>query len=342
VSRKSYRQAINEALRQEMERDARIILMGEDVAGGTGAAGDQDAWGGPMGVTKGLRPQFGPDRVLDTHLAEMSFVGAAAGAAVTGLRPVVELMFVDFMGMCFDQIFNQTAKFRYMFGGKAVTPLVIRTMYGAGLRAAAQHSQALYPIFTHVPGLKVVLPSNAYEAKGLLIQAIRDDDPVIFFEHKALYDDEMEVPDEPYAVPFGEANVSREGDDVTIVAFGRMVNLANAAADNLAKQGLSCTVVDPRTISPLDTETILETVDETGRLVIVDEANPRCGMAADIAGLVAERAFDSLKAPIKLVTAPHTPVPFSPALEDVYIPSVARIEAAVRAVAAHERKAAAE
>ena len=342
MSRKSYRQAINEALRQEMERDARVILMGEDVAGGTGGAGDQDAWGGPMGVTKGLRPQFGPDRVLDTHLAEMSFVGAAAGAAVTGLRPVVELMFVDFMGMCFDQIFNQAAKFRYMFGGKAVTPLVIRTMYGAGLRAASQHSQSLYPIFTHVPGLKVVLPSNAYEAKGLLIQAIRDDDPVVFFEHKAMYDDEMEVPDEPYAIPFGEANVSREGDDVTIVAFGRMVNLANAAADSLAKQGLSCTVVDPRTISPLDTETILETVKETGRLVIVDEANPRCGMAVDVAGLVAERAFDSLKAPIKLVTAPHTPVPFSPALEDVYIPSVARIEAAVRAVAAHERNVAAE
>ncbi len=342
MSRKSYRQAINEALRQEMERDPRVILMGEDVAGGTGAAGDQDAWGGPMGVTKGLRPQFGPDRVLDTHLAEMSFVGAATGAALTGLRPVVDLMFVDFMGMCFDQIFNQAAKFRYMFGGKAVTPLVIRTMYGAGLRAASQHSQALYPMFTHIPGLKVVLPSNAYEAKGLFIQAIRDDDPVIFFEHKALYDEEVEVPDEPYAIPFGEANVSREGDDVTIVAFGRMVNFANAAADNLAKQGLSCTVVDPRTISPLDTETILETVAETGRLVIVDEANPRCGMAADVAGLVAEHAFDSLKAPIKLVTAPHSPVPFSPTLEDAYIPSIAKIEAAVREVAAHSRKVAAE
>jgi pyruvate dehydrogenase E1 component beta subunit len=342
MSKKSYRQAINEALRQEMERDPRVILMGEDVSGGTGTNGDQDAWGGPLGVTKGLRPLFGPDRVLDTHLAEISFVGAAAGAAATGLRPVVELMFVDFMGVCFDQIFNQAAKFRYMFGGKAVTPLVVRTMYGAGFRAASQHSQCLYPIFTHIPGLKVVLPSSPYEAKGLLIQAIRDDDPVIFFEHKAMYDVEGEVPDEPYAIPFGEANVVREGDDVTIVAFGRMVMLAKEAADNLAKQGISCTVVDPRTTSPLDTETILETVEETGRLVVVDEAHPRCGMAADIAGLVADRAFDALKAPIKQVTAPHAPVPFSPALEDLYIPSVAKIEAAVRATLDHGQRAAAE
>ena len=342
MSKKSYRQAINEAIRQEMERDPRVIIMGEDIAGGTGGEADQDAWGGPMGVTKGLRPQFGPDRVLDTHLAEISFVGAAVGAAATGLRPIVELMFVDFVGVCFDQIFNQAAKFRYMFGGKAVTPLVVRMMYGAGFRAASQHSQCLYPMFTHIPGLKVVLPSNPYEAKGLLIQAIRDNDPVMFFEHKAMYDMEGEVPDEPYAIPFGEANVSREGDDVTIVAFGRMVNFANQAADNLAKQGITCTVVAPRTTSPLDTETILETVAETGRLVVVDEAHPRCSMASDIAGLVAENAFDSLRAPIKLVTAPHAPVPFSPALEDLYIPGVDKIEAAVRSVMEHERREAAE
>ena len=342
MSKKSYRQAINEALRQEMERDHRVILMGEDISGGTGTQGDQDAWGGPLGVTKGLRPQFGPDRVLDTHLAEISFVGAAAGAAATGLRPVVELMFVDFMGVCFDQIFNQAAKFRYMFGGKATTPMVVRTMYGAGFRAASQHSQCLYPIFTHIPGLKVVLPSNPYEAKGLLIQAIRDDDPVIFFEHQAMYDIEMEVPDEPYAIPFGEANVTREGDDVTIVAFGRMVNLANEAADSLKKKGISCTVVDPRTTSPLDAETILETVEDTGRLVVVDEAHPRCGMASDIAGLVAEKAFSALKAPIKLVTAPHAPVPFSPALEDMYIPNVAKIEAAVAETLDYGAKQAAE
>ncbi|MCB1499795.1 MAG: alpha-ketoacid dehydrogenase subunit beta [Bauldia sp.] len=342
MSKKSYRQAINEAIRQEMERDSRVIIMGEDIAGGTGTAGDQDAWGGPLGVTKGLRPQFGPDRVLDTHLAEISFVGAAVGAAATGLRPIVELMFVDFVGVCFDQIFNQAAKFRYMFGGKAVTPLVVRTMYGAGFRAASQHSQCLYPMFTHIPGLKVALPSNPYEAKGLLTQAIRDNDPVIFFEHKALYDMEGEVPDEPYAIPFGEANVTREGDDVTIVAFGRMVNFANEAADNLAKVGISCTVVDPRTTSPLDTETILETVTETGRVVVVDEAHPRCSMASDIAGIVAEHAFDALRAPIRLVTAPHVPVPFSSVLEDLYIPGVDKIEAAVRGVMEHERKEAAE
>src|ERR1700752_421072 len=321
MAKKTYRQAINEALRQEMERDHRVIIMGEDVAGGLGAPGEQDAWGGPLGVTKGLMPKFGRERVLDTPLSESAYIGAAAGAAATGLRPVAELMFVDFVGVCFDQIYNQAAKFKYMFGGKAVTPLVVPTMYGAGFRAASQHSQCLYPIFTHIPGLKVVLPSNPYEAKGLLIQAIRDDYPVIFFEHKAMYDMEGEVPDEPYAIPFGEANVVSEGDDVTIVAFGRMVNFAKEAANNLAKQGISCTIVDPRTTSPLDSDTILETVEETGRLVVVDEAHPRCGMAADVAGLVAEKAFDALKAPIKLVTAPHVPVPFSPALEDMYIPS---------------------
>src|SRR2546423_601958 len=214
----SYQRAVTEALTQEMERDPTVVIMGEDVAGGMEAPGEDDAWGGVLGVTKGLYPRF-PDRVLDTPITESAYIGAAAGAAASGLRPVAELMFVDFMGVCFDQIFNQAAKFRYMFGGKAVTPLVIRTMYGAGFRAASQHSQCLYPIFTHIPGLKVVLPSNPYEAKGLLIQAIRDDDPVVFFEHKAMYDTEMEVPDEPYAIRFGEANITREGDDVTIVAF---------------------------------------------------------------------------------------------------------------------------
>ena len=342
MPKKSYRQAINEALRQEMERDETVILMGEDVAGGMGAPGEQDAWGGPLGVTKGLMPIFGRDRVFDTPITESGFVGAAAGAAATGLRPVAELMFVDFMGVCFDQIFNQAAKFKYMFGGKAVTPLTIRTMYGAGFRAASQHSQCLYPLFTHIPGLKVVLPSNAYEAKGLLIQSIRDDDPVIFFEHKAMYDDEMEVPDEPYAIPFGEANVTREGDDVTIIAFGRMVNFANEAADNLEKQGISCTVVDPRTTSPLDRDTILETCEETGRVVVVDEAHPRCNMATDIAALCAQEIFGALKAPVKMVTGYHCPVPFSPALEDLYIPSVAKIEAAVHEVMGHGQAKAAE
>lgn len=328
MPKKSYRQAINEALRQEMERDPRVVIMGEDIAGGLGAPGEDDAWGGPLGVTKGLEPKFGRDRVLDTPITESAFIGAAVGAAATGLRPVAELMFVDFMGVCFDQIFNQAAKFRYMFGGKAVTPLVVRTMYGAGFRAASQHSQCLYPLFTHIPGLKCILPSNPYEAKGLLIQAIRDDDPCIFFEHKALYDMEGDVPDEPYAIPFGEANVVREGDDITIVAFGRMVNQAIAAADMLKKKGIAATVVDPRTTSPLDTETIVETIEETGRLVVVDEAHPRCSMATDIAALAASRCFGALRAPVQQVTAPHAPVPFSPALEDIYIPSVEQIAAA--------------
>jgi pyruvate dehydrogenase E1 component beta subunit len=334
MSKKSFRQAINEALAQEMRRDHRVVLMGEDVAGGLGAGGEDDAWGGPLGVTKGLVGEFGRERVLDTPITESGFIGAAVGAAATGLRPVAELMFVDFMGVCFDQIFNQAAKFRYMFGGKAVTPVVIRTMYGAGFRAASQHSQCLYPIFTHIPGLKVVIPSNAYEAKGLLIQAIRDDDPVIFFEHKMLYDEIMEVPDEPYTIPFGEANLTREGTDVTIVALGRMLKFANEAADLLAKQKISCTVIDPRTTSPMDFDTILESVEETGRLVVVDEAHPRCSMATDISAVVAQDAFKSLKAPIRMVTPPHVPVPFSPALEDAYIPNTARIMAAARSVLA--------
>ena len=334
MAKKSFRQAINEALAQEMRRDPTVVVMGEDIAGGMGAPGEDDAWGGPLGVTKGLMPEFGRERVLDTPISESAFIGAAAGAAATGLRPVAELMFVDFMGVCFDQIFNQAAKFRYMFGGKAVTPMVVRTMYGAGFRAASQHSQCLYPVFTHIPGLKVAVPSSPYEAKGLLIQAIRDDDPVIFFEHKVMYDDEEEVPDEAYTVPFGEANLTREGDDATIVAIGRMVQFANQAADALEKEGVSVTVVDPRTTSPLDEDTILECVEDTGRLVVVDEAHPRCNMATDIAALVAQNAFGALEAPVKMVTPPHTPVPFAPELEDAYVPGPDRIAEAVREVMA--------
>jgi pyruvate dehydrogenase E1 component beta subunit len=264
-------------------------------------------------------------------------MGAAAGAAMTGLRPVAELMFSDFLGVCFDQIYNQAAKFRYMFGGKARTPMVIRTMIGAGRSAAAQHSQSPYHIFTSVPGLKVVVPSNAYDAKGLLIQAIRDDDPVVFCEHKLMYDLKTEVPDEAYTIPFGEANVVRDGDDVTIVALARMVHYANEAAETLAAEGIECDLIDPRTTSPLDEDTILDSVARTGRLVIVDEATPRCSMATDIAALVADKAFAALKAPIKRVTAPHTPVPFAPGLEKLYIPDPQRIAAAVREVYGYAR-----
>lgn len=330
MAKKSYRQAINEAIAQEMRRDENVLVWGEDNAGGTGGDGEQDAWGGVLGVTKGLYPEFGPDRVMDTPISESAFIGAAAGAAATGLRPVAELMFADFMGVCFDQIFNQAAKFRYMFGGKAVTPMVIRTMYGAGFRAASQHSQALYSMFTHVPGLKVVVPSSPYEAKGLMTQSIRDDDPVIFFEHKVMYDDEEEVPDDAYTIPFGEARLTREGDDVTIVAIGRMVGFANQAADELEKAGVSATVLDPRTTSPLDVDTIIECVEETGRLVVVDESHPRCSMASDISSIVVQNAFKALKGPIQMVTAPHTPVPFAPELEDAYLPSPAKIVDAVK------------
>lgn len=330
----TYQQAINEAIDQEMARDENIVLMGEDVVGGSGSDGEMDAWGGVLGVTKGLYGKYG-DRIMDTPISESGFVGAAVGAAASGLRPICELMFIDFMGVCFDQIFNQAAKFRYMFGGKAETPVVIRTMYGAGFRAAAQHSQCLYPLFTHIPGLKVVLPSSPYDVKGLLIQAIRDNDPVIFCEHKVLYTMEGDVPEESYTIPFGEANVVREGDDVTIVAFGRMVNQAQKAATALAKEGISCEVIDPRTTSPLDEDSILESVENTGRLVVVDEASPRCGMAADIAALVARKGFGSLKAPVEVVTPPHTPVPFNGKLEDLYVPNPDKIAAAVRVVAGY-------
>jgi len=331
MARKSYRQAINEALRQEMRRDPDVIIIGEDVAGGQGASGETGGVGGVFGVTGGLYTEFGPSRVLDTPISESAIIGAASGAAVTGMRPVAEIMFVDFVGVCFDQIYNQAAKFRYMFGGKARTPMVIRTMIGAGYRAGAQHSQTLHPLFTMVPGLKVVMPSNPYDAKGLLISAIRDDDPVIFMESKVLYDTEGEVPDEAYRIAFGEAAVAREGKDLTFVAFGPMVRRAVEVAQTLAAEGISVEVIDPRTTSPLDEDAILESVEKTGRLVVIDESPPRCSLAADVAALVASKGFGSLKAPIGQVTCPHTPVPFAPNLEDEFLPNPRRIEAAARA-----------
>ncbi len=329
----SMRDAINQALHQEMARDERIIVLGEDVSGGAGGtSGQREAAGGIFGVTKGLLPRFGEDRVIDTPISESAIVGAAAGAALAGLRPVAELMFADFVGVCLDQIYNQMAKFRYMFGGKSTCPVVVRMAMGAGMNMGAQHSQTIYPLLTAVPGLKVVVPSNAYDAKGLLIQAIRDDDPVIFFEHKALYPRKCEVPDEAYTVPFGEANLVREGKDATVVALARMVPFAEKALDALAKDGITCDLIDPRTTSPLDEETIIESVESTGRLVVVDESPPRCSVAADIAAIVASKAFRALKAPISMVTAPHTPVPFSPVLERAYVPGPKKIEAAIRSV----------
>ncbi|MEO0997776.1 MAG: alpha-ketoacid dehydrogenase subunit beta [Pseudomonadota bacterium] len=334
MSNKSFRQAINEALLAEMTRDDDVFLIGEDIAGGTGGDGEEDAWGGVMGVTKGLLGRFGAHRVIDTPISEMSYIGAAVGAAATGLRPVAELMFCDFAGCCFDQLANQAAKLRYMLGGQAEVPLVVRMQCGGGFNAAAQHSQTLHALFTHIPGLKVVMPSNPYDAKGLLIEAIRDNDPVMYLEHKFMYDDTGEVPDEAYRIPLGIANYTRDGGDVTICALGRMVNLSNRAADELREQRIHCTVIDLRCTSPLDEESVVESLEETGRLVVVDEGYPRCGFAADVAALAATSAFSSLRSPVQTVTPPHTTIPFAPVLEELYIPSVERIKAAVSATLA--------
>ena len=330
----TFREAINEAIRLEMRRDPTVVLLGEDVAGGATlphleAAGGSE-WGGALGVTVGLAKEFGRGRVLDTPISESAFIGAAVGAAVTGLRPIAELMFVDFFGVCMDQIYNQGGKFRYMFGGKVQVPLVIRTTIGAGLRAAAQHSGCHYSVFTHMPGLKTVVPSTPYDAKGLLIAAIRDPDPVLFFEHKLLYDISGEVPEGEYVIPLGVAEIKRNGKDVTVVTMGRMVHTALEAAEKLSKDGMELEVIDLRSLSPMDNRTILQSVKKTHRLMVIDEDNPRCSMACDIIALVSTQAFDELDAPPRMVTAPHTPVPFIPSLEDYYIPSVEKIVSSVR------------
>ncbi len=328
---KNIRDAINDVLHAEMERDPNVIILGEDISGGAGTpSGKREAIGGIWGTTTGLLPKFGADRVIDTPISESAIIGAAAGASLAGKRAIAELMFADFIGVSMDQIFNQVAKFRYMFGGKSRCPIVIRLIYGAGMNAAAQHSQAMYSLMTAIPGLKVVMPTNAADAKGLLTTAIRDDDPVLFFEHKALFTKKTEVPDGEYLLPFGEARLARSGGDATIVAMGRMVYFAESAADKLAEEGIGCDVIDIRTSSPLDEDTILDSVEATGRLIVVDESPVRCSLAADIAAMVANKAFSSLKAPPEMVTAPHSPVPFARELERAYVPSPAKIEAAVR------------
>lgn len=328
----TYREAINEALRQEMERDPDVVVIGEDVAGGAGLSpGMQDAFGGVFGVTKGLLAQFGPTRVLDTPISEAGYIGASVGAAATGLRPVAELMFVSFMGVCLDQLVNQGAKLRYMFGGKAKVPLTVRTVIGGGVRAAGQHSTIDYSMLTHIPGLKCVAPATPYDAKGLLVSAIRDDDPVIFCEHIQLYNMKGPVPEENYAIPLGKAHVMRTGRDVTVIAFSRLALVALKAAEQLEKNGISVEVIDARSLSPLDEQSILESVGRTHRLVVVDEDTPRCGMASDVVALVARKAFGELHSAPQMVTPPHTPVPYSPPMEDFYIPSVQRIADAIRA-----------
>ena len=324
--------AINEALHLALEADPDVIVLGEDVAGGGGRKdqGIEEAWGGIMGATRGLLKRFGPERVRDTPISEMGFMGAAVGAALTGLRPVAELMFIDFIGVCLDPLLNQAAKLRYMFGGKARVPLTVRTSTGAGLRSAAQHSQSLYWITTGIPGLKTVIPSNPADAKGLLLAAIRDDDPVVFCEPKSLMFVSGPVPEGDYTVPLGKAAVVREGGDVSLVGFGRTVQTALRAAELLARDGVSAEVLDLRSLQPLDEEAVLTTLGRTGRLVVVDEAPPRCGIASDVAALCVDKGFDLLNAPVRKVTAPHAPVPFSPLLEDVYVPTPEAVVAAAR------------
>lgn len=316
----TFANALNEALRQEMRVNPKIYIAGEDVG----------LYGGIYGVTTGLFAEFGETRVKDTPISESAIIGMAVGSAAVGMVPVVELMFVDFIGVCMDQLLNQAAKMKYMFGGKAQLPMVLRTTEGAGHGAAAQHSQCLEAWFMHIPGLKVAAPSTPYDAKGLLTTAMRDGNPVVFLEHKFLYGTiEGEVPEEQYTIPFGVADVKRQGTDVTVVATMHMVHKALAAAAELEKEGISIEVIDPRTLTPFDDTTILESVKKTHRLVVVTEEVAHAGSSAEIAARVADKAFDYLDAGIKRVTAPFTPVPFSPVLEQYFIPNEAKIISAV-------------
>ena len=319
---KTYLQALNDAMRQEMERDKNVFIFGEDVG----------KFGGCFGVTQGLFDQFGELRVRDTPITESCIMGAAAGSAAAGLRPIVELMFVDFIGVALDQLFNQAAKMRYMFGGKAKVPMVLRMPQGAGVCAAAQHSQSLEAWFMHMPGVKVCMPSTPADAKGLLISAIRDDNPVVFLEHKLLYGVQGEVDDAPYEIPLGKGDIKREGTDVTIVATALMVHRALEAAEKLAADGISVEVVDPRCVLPLDMELIINSVKKTHALVVVQEAVKFAGFGAEVAATVAEEALDYLDAPIARLGAPFCPVPFSPPLEQAFMVSTEQIIEAVKSL----------
>jgi pyruvate/2-oxoglutarate/acetoin dehydrogenase E1 component len=319
----TYRDALREALREEMRRDKTVFLMGEDIG---------RYWGGAFKVTSGLAEEFGDARVRDTPISESTIVGAAVGAAITGMRPVAEIMFGDLTALAMDQIANQAAKIRYMFGGQATAPMVVRTPFGAGVNIASHHSQSLEAWFMHVPGLYVAVPSTPYDAKGLLKTAIRGDNPVFFCEHKLLYPVKGMIPEEEFLVPFGKADIKREGKDVTIFATMFMVHKALVAAEQLAKSGISAEVVDPRTLTPLDKAAILASVKKTGRIVIVSEDTKTAGVSAEIAAIVAEEAIDYLDAPIKRVAEPDTPIPFSPPLESFVIPDEKRIIKAVKEI----------
>jgi len=315
----TYAEAINEALRAEMSRDPEVILFGENVS---------SSW---RPSTKGLKELFGRERVRDAPITETAFIGAGVGAAVVGMKPVVELMLVGFGLVAMDQILNQMAKTTYMTGGEVNVPMVLRAIYGAGGGNAATHSESLYGVYAHMPGMKVAVPSNPYDAKGLLITAIRDPNPVVFFEHRLLGRMEGEVPEEPYTVPFGVANLVREGADVTVVAVGKMVQEAAKAADTL-KGEVSVEVMDPRTLVPLDEEAVLRSVQKTGRLVAVDEDYERCGFTSEVAAVVAEKGFRSLKAPVARVANPNTPIPFNRSLERHVLPDADKIVRAIRNV----------
>lgn len=319
----TYRESLREALREEMQRDPRVFLLGEDIG---------RYWGGAFKVTDGLAQEFGDERVRDTPISESAIVGTAVGAAITGMRPVAEIMFGDLAALAMDQICNQAAKIRYMFGGQASCPLVVRTPFGAGVNIASHHSQSLESWFMHVPGLYVAAPSSPYDAKGLLKTAIRGSNPVFFCEHKLLYPIEGEVPEHEYLLPFGKADLKKEGADVTLVAISYMVHKALNAAALLQKEGIDVEVVDPRTLTPLDKATITGSVKKTGRLVIVSEDCKTGGVSAEIAALVAEEALDYLDAPIKRVASPDTPIPFSPPLEQFTIPNEQSIIKAVKEV----------
>lgn len=323
----TFMQAVNEGLDMAMEKDERVILLGEDIAGGTTIEHLEGigAWGGVFGVTKGLVEKHGFDRVIDTPISEMGYMGAAVGAAATGLRPVPELMFNDFLGFCFDTLLSQGSKMRYMFGGKATIPMTVRTCHGAGASAAAQHSGSYYGMSGSIPGLKVVVPSNPYDAKGLLLAAIEDDNIVIFSEDKTLYGIKDEVPEDYYTVEIGKAKVKREGNDLTIVTIGKMLYVALEVAEELEKSGVSVEVIDLITVAPWDQETVINSVKKTGRLIVIDEANPHNNTATDIASVVGDKAFDYLDGPIKCVCAPNTPVPFAANLEALYLPSKERV-----------------
>ncbi|MHC5227185.1 alpha-ketoacid dehydrogenase subunit beta [Enterococcus sp. LJL99] len=323
----TFMQAINEGLDMAMEKDERVILLGEDIAGGTNIEHLEGAgaWGGVFGVTKGLVEKYGYERVIDTPISEMGYMGASVGAAATGLRPVPELMFNDFLGFCFDTLLAQGSKMRYMFGGKAMIPMTVRTCHGAGASAAAQHSGSYYGMFGSIPGLKVVVPSNPYDAKGLLISAIEDDNIVIFSEDKTLYGIKGEVPEEYYKVEIGKAKVKREGNDLTIVTIGKMLYVALQVAEELEKSGISVEVIDLITVAPWDQATIIDSVKKTGRLIVIDEANPHNNTATDIASVIGDKAFDYLDGPIKCICAPNTPVPFASNLEALYLPNKEKV-----------------